>query len=106
MTTGVQDWKLKWQNRGEDLWIYVYDYLTGQPVKVPKANMEYYLSKTTKSIRVVEGSVQEYGEGFHPFVRTKEECIGSVVSSDTATVAPSGKANGKRRKRGKRGKRR
>ena len=50
MTTGVQDWKLKWQNRGEDLWIYVYDYLTGQPVKVPKANMEYYLSKTTKSI--------------------------------------------------------
>lgn len=103
----TSDWYLKTVSRNENSYTTIYEYQSGEPVRVPSTDVSTYLSKTTKSMKIVDGLAQEYGEVFNPFVLTKEKCLaGTVVSSDASMVAPSGKTKGKRQKRGKRGKRR
>lgn len=105
MVTNSSDWFLKDISKGENSHSVIYNYQSGEPIRVPTTDVNTYLSKKTKSIKMVDGVAQEYGEVFNPFVINKEKCIGSVASDNTAMVAPSSKVKGKRRKRGKRGKR-
>ena len=101
------DWYLKTVSGDQNSYTTIYEYQSGDPVRVPSTDVSTYLSKTTKSMKMVDGLVQEYGEAFCPFVLTKEKClIGTVVSSNASMVAPSSKTKGTRHKRGKRGKRR
>ena len=106
MVNNSSDWYLKNVSKDESSYTTLYNYQSGEPVRVPTTYMNTYLSKTTKSIKIVDGVAQEYGKVFNPFVLTKEKCIGSVAFDNTAMVAPSSKVKGKRQKRGKRGKRR
>ena len=105
MVNDSSDWYLKNVSKDESSYTTLYNYQSGDPVRVPTTDINEYLSKTTKSMKIVDGVAQEYGKVFNPFVLTKEKCIGSVASDNTAMVAPSSKVKGKRRKRGKRGKR-
>lgn len=106
MVTNSSEWFLKDVSKDENSYSVIYNYQSGEPIRVPTTDVNTYLSKQTKSVKIIDGVAQEYGEVFYPFVINKEKCIGSVASDNTAMVAPSSKVKGKRRKRGKRGKRR
>ena len=104
MTT-QQDFHIKKVIKEETPSVTLYQYLTAEEVKVPIDKAAEMLAKTTKRLKIVDGQVHEYGEVFHPFVKTKEEC-GNVVSNETKQIASVGEVKRKRQNRGKRGKRR
>ena len=52
-----------------------------------------------------DGQVDGIAESYKLYVRTKDECIDSVVSDVVSEVAPASNVKRNKRKRGRRGKR-
>ena len=83
----------------------LYYYKSGKPVKVPSSEVESKLQIKKQPLVMKNGVVSGYGEEYKLFVRTKEECVDSVVSGTANQVALGGNTKRNKRKRGRRGKR-
>ena len=105
MTTGSSDYYIKQVTPVGDT-TTLYYYKSGKPVIVPSSEVASKLQiKKQPLIMEDNGEVSGYEKEYNLFVRTKEECIDSVVSGTTNQVALDGNAKRNKRKRGRRGKR-
>jgi len=105
MTISNQDFQVKMIESNEDhLYTTIYDSLSGDPFRVRTERVGYHLSFTKKRSRLEHKQLTTYGEAIPAFVKTKEEIIGSPLSSKADGVAPVSQVKVGKRRRGRRGK--
>jgi len=104
MTTGSSDYYIKQVTPVGDT-TTLYYYKSGKPVIVPSSEVASKLQIKKQPLIMKDGQAGNYEKEYNLFVRTKEECIDSVVSGTTNQVALDGNAKRNKRKRGRRGKR-
>ena len=104
MTTGTTDYYIK-TIVDQTEYTTLYYYKSGKPVKVPSSEVTDKLKIKKQPLVMKNGEVNGYGKEYKLYVKTKEECIDSVVSGTTNQVALDGNAKRNKRKRGRRGKR-
>jgi len=103
MTTGSTDFYIK-RVISDTNYVTLYNYKTGEPVRVPESEVESKLKIIKEQIQV-SGDKAIPSEKYKLYVRTKDECIDSVVSDVVSEVAPASNIKRNKRKRGRRGKR-
>ena len=104
MTTGTQDFFIK-NVIDETDYVTLYNYKSGKPVKVPSGDVDKKLKIQKQQLNMQDGQVDGIAESYKLYVRTKDECIDSVVSDVVSEVAPASNIKTNKRKRGRRGKR-
>jgi len=104
MTTGTSDYYIKQVSPVVET-TTLYYYKSGKPVEIPSSEVANKLQIKKQPLVMTDGAVSGYGEEYKLFVRTKEECIDSVVSSTANQVALDGNTKRNKRKRGRRSKR-
>jgi len=104
MTTQQQDYYTKMIDSNDDhLYTTIYDSVSGDPFRVKTERVGHYLSKIKKESRLEGKQLVFTGEWIPSFVKTKQEIIGSPISSEPKQIASVGQSKAGKRRRGRRG---
>ena len=92
------------ETNDEHLYTTIFDSISGDPFRVKIESVDHYLTKVRRQSKLQGEKIVFTGEWIPSFVKTKQEIIGSPISSEPKQIASVGQSKAGKRRRGRRGK--